>query len=124
MAHTYYKRGSANAICDVCGLKYKLDQLQKRWDGVWVCHDDYEERHPQEFIRSKMDSNKLVIVKPRPAPVFVNVCTINGRSGFVGLAMAGCSVVGNTMVAPVYGPDDLETGTTSSGTPIFVWTDS
>lgn len=96
MARTYYKTGSANAICDVCGLKYKLDELRKRWDGVWVCDADYEERHPQEFIRSKPDTNKMVIVKPRPPLVFVTMqCTIQGRSGVVGLATAGCSLVGS-----------------------------
>lgn len=133
MTQTYYKRNSANAICDVCGLKYKLDQLKKRWDGVWVCADDYEERHPQEFIRSKPDSNKLVIVKPRPPMVFTQMCTIQGRSGVVGLATVGCSIVGNSYTGPG-GLTLLETGADVGyaivgeaivgNSSIFVWTDN
>lgn len=52
-------RGSYNAICDVCGLKYKASDLKKRWDGAMVCEWDWETRHPQEFIRVKPDSSAL-----------------------------------------------------------------
>jgi hypothetical protein len=92
---TYYKKGSANAICDVCGLKYKLDYLQKRWDGLWVCPDDFELRHPQDFIRTKPDINKLYVTKPRGPDAFIGVCTVPGRTCYAGYAMAGCAIAGN-----------------------------
>ena len=28
-----------NAICDICGFKYKHYQLKKRWDGFMVSQD-------------------------------------------------------------------------------------
>ena len=133
MAKLYYKSGSANAICDVCGFKYKLDELQKRWDGLWVCPEDFELRHPQDFIRSRMDINKLPVTKPRPAMTFVNVCTVSGRSAYAGLAISGCSIVGNTTVgAGGFNPmsdEGAEVGYAVVGiskvgvSSIFVWTD-
>lgn len=43
--------GDFNAVCAVCGFKYKGSELRKRWDGVYVCDKDYEPRHPQDLIR-------------------------------------------------------------------------
>ena len=56
--------GSYNAICDVCGLKYKASALLKRWDGLMVCKWDWEPRHPQEFIRAKNDNVPLPFIRP------------------------------------------------------------
>lgn len=46
-----YRHGTYNAICDVCGLKYKATDMRKRWDGAYVCNNDFEPRHPQELQR-------------------------------------------------------------------------
>ena len=51
-----YKRNSWNAICDVCGFEFKSNQLRERWDGFMVCRDDWETRHPQEFVRAIKES--------------------------------------------------------------------
>lgn len=48
--------------CDVCGFIYKFDQLKKRWDGLMVCDNDYETRHPQDFIK---------IPEPEKAPDWI-----------------------------------------------------
>jgi hypothetical protein len=45
----YYKHGTWNAYCDVCGFKFKADELQDRWDGYKVCQQDWEPRHPRDF---------------------------------------------------------------------------
>lgn len=73
MPRTYYSKriGDANAICDVCGFKFKTHQLKLRWDGLWTCHADWEPRHPQDFLRARKESNNLPVVKPRPPDVFV-----------------------------------------------------
>lgn len=57
----YLKVGDHNAFCDSCGFKMKASELRKRWDTFMVCGDCWEERHPQDFIRS---------VKEKPAPPF------------------------------------------------------
>lgn len=48
-----------NAICDVCGFKFKNYQLKKRWDGYMVCKEDYEMRHPMDFYTTKNDVHQL-----------------------------------------------------------------
>ena len=65
MSKTWWKSGDWNAICDVCGHKYKASQLKKRWDGLMVCDEDWETRHPQEFIRPIKDMQKLPFTRPR-----------------------------------------------------------
>lgn len=65
MGANYYKPGSWNVLCDVCGQKYKSDQLLKRWDGLMTCKGDWEPRHPQDLIRAiKETSNKLPWSRP------------------------------------------------------------
>ena len=56
--------GSYNALCDVCGLKYKASELSRRWDGAMVCEKDFETRHPQEFVRARRDNPKLPFIRP------------------------------------------------------------
>jgi hypothetical protein len=46
--------GDWNALCDVCGMKFKASDLREQWDGdkrLMVCKDDWEPRHPSEFFR-------------------------------------------------------------------------
>jgi hypothetical protein len=57
----YLKVGDWNAFCDVCGFKYKASELRKRWDGMMVCADDLEPRHPQDYLKA---------VQEKPAPPF------------------------------------------------------
>lgn len=98
----WYQRGSANAICDVCGEKYKLSQLKKRWDGLWVCHKDYEERHPQDFLRARKESLHLPITKPRPQDTYVQMCTVFSKIAVAGLAVPGCVLAGDLTNLPLY----------------------
>lgn len=45
----YYKAGTHNTLCAQCGFMYKKSQLRKRYDGLWVCDKDWEERPKQEL---------------------------------------------------------------------------
>ena len=67
--HNYYKAGEWNVTCDVCSKKIKAGQAKKRWDGFIVCPDDYETRHPQDFVKGKQD--KIVVPYSRPIPTLV-----------------------------------------------------
>ena len=71
--HNYYKAGEWNVTCDVCSKKIKAGLARKRWDGFIVCPDDFEQRHPQDFVRAKQD--KISVPEPRPIPplTFTNV---------------------------------------------------
>lgn len=56
--------GSYNAICPVCGWKYKASELKRRWDGLMVCPTDWETRHPMDFFRTIPDQKALPFVLP------------------------------------------------------------
>lgn len=55
----YLKLGDWNAICQVCGFKHKASDMRKRWDGLYVCEKDYEERHPSDFFKSRPDVSSV-----------------------------------------------------------------
>ena len=39
----------------MCGFDYYASDMKLRWDGLWVCKDDWEPRHPQDFVRARAD---------------------------------------------------------------------
>lgn len=56
--------GNWNALCDSCGRKFKALDLQKRWDGLMVCREDFEQRHPQDLLRVQRE--KIAVPWSRP----------------------------------------------------------
>lgn len=67
-----YKRGVWDVVCDVCGFKFKSDKLKERWDGLMVCKEDWETRHPQDFLRPVKEST-IPWSRPEPADVYVEI---------------------------------------------------
>ena len=68
-----YDRGDWKADCDVCGRTYKASQLQKRWDGLMCCHQDWEIRQPQDFVRGVADTQIAPWTRPEPTDSFVPI---------------------------------------------------
>ena len=60
----YLRLGDHNAICDVCGWKFKASQLRERWDGLMVCEADWETRHPQLDLRAIPDQMRVPWTRP------------------------------------------------------------
>lgn len=56
--------GQWNAECDVCGFKFKSGDLKERWDGLYVCRDDWEERHPSDFFRARQEDQSTPWTRP------------------------------------------------------------
>lgn len=69
----YYVSGEFNLVCDVCSKKIKAHEAKQRWDGFIVCTDDYEVRHPQDFVRAKQDKITIPFQRPIPELIFTNV---------------------------------------------------
>lgn len=92
----YLDLGNWNALCDSCGRKFKASQLKRRWDGLMVCEEDYELRHPSDFLRVQRERISVPWARPYPAEdTYINVpylCTPQGTSGITNLAVAGCSL--------------------------------
>jgi len=68
-----YKSGDWWAICDVCSKKVKASKIKHRWDGLLVCPEDFEHRHPQDFIKVRQDKITVPFLRPRPQDVFIEV---------------------------------------------------
>ncbi len=96
MPGTYFKSGSHNIICDVCGGKFKFHQVKKRWDGLIVCKDDFENDHPQKYIRVRESGLAVPVIRDRPEDVFVEgpVCDYITSSGLADFTVADCAVTG------------------------------
>ena len=95
-----WEAGSWIALCDACGKKFKANDLQKRWDGLMVCLEDFEQRQPQDFVRASTDKIAVPWSRPEPSDTYEDVCTLEGISAYSGLAIAGCSVAGNNAILP------------------------
>jgi len=72
MVKNYFVSGEWNLICDVCSIKYKANRSKQRWDGFIVCPNCYEQRHPQDFIKTKQDKITVPYIRP-PSDTFVTV---------------------------------------------------
>ncbi len=57
-----YRSGSHWAVCDSCGFQFRAEDLRQTWDNHWVCSDDFEVRHPQDFLRVKAE--KITVEQP------------------------------------------------------------
>ena len=69
MSKNYYVSGEFNVTCDVCSKKIKSSEAKQRWDGFIVCPEDYEQRHPQDFVKARTD--KVSVPFTRPIPTFI-----------------------------------------------------
>ena len=62
------QRGHYNAICDICGMKTKAENLIRNYNGFMVHKDPafgcFETRHPLDFVRAKSDTAKLPFTRP------------------------------------------------------------
>jgi hypothetical protein len=62
-----YIAGDFWRICDRCGFKTRASATRKQWDGQIVCLADFEERHPQDFVKGRKDIQN--VPDPRPEAI-------------------------------------------------------
>jgi len=73
MKKNYFISGEFNVTCDVCSKKIKAHEAKHRWDGFIVCHEDWEPRHEQDFVRARSDKITIPFQRPIPTLLFTNV---------------------------------------------------
>jgi len=56
--------GDWNAICEICGFKFKASELHKNWKNQYVCKKDFEHRHPMDFLKSTPDDPTVPWARP------------------------------------------------------------
>lgn len=92
-----YVPGSWNALCDVCGQKYKAGDMRRRWDGLMVCPKDWEPRHPQDFLRAVPDRQNVPWSRPEPGDEFIFFCTYFTSAGMADIGVADCAKADNVI---------------------------
>lgn len=68
-----WDNGGWNVICDVCGRKFKDNDLQLRWDGLMVCSGDWETRQPQDFVHGVADIQAPPFTRPEQTDYFIPI---------------------------------------------------
>ncbi len=71
----FFRHGTWNARCDECYKKCKSDEMLLRWDNCYVCHECYEIRNPQDFVKGIPDGQSPPWTRPTPPPIFANGST-------------------------------------------------
>ena len=71
-------RKNVFGICDVCGYRYKLNQLKKNSYGMMVCQTDYDgqydlKNHPQNRNVRLQDEETIKNPRPDEGDVYVPV---------------------------------------------------
>jgi len=96
-----YNSGDWIVTCDVCSRQIRASESKKRWDGFIVCPDDFEMRHPQDFLKARKDQVSVPFSRPEPPDQFVTVnyvvgesCTIMNSIGAADYAASGCARTG------------------------------
>ena len=93
--------GNWNALCDSCGRRFKASEMKKRWDGLMVCREDFEQRHPSDFLRVQKEKIAVEWVRPYPEKdTFIEYCTLEGKSAIPSMAIPGCSIPDTTYTPP------------------------
>jgi len=88
--------GQWNAVCDRCGLEFKSSELKKDWQGLMVDAKCYEQRHPQDLIKTKADTSATAWARPEGEDTFAFACYLWNESAYAGLGTAGCMKAGYT----------------------------
>ncbi len=68
-APTGIKSGSWYEFCAVCGRRFFGHTLKPRpKDGLFTCDEDWEEIHPQEFVKAVVEKRNPPHTRPEPTP--------------------------------------------------------
>jgi hypothetical protein len=87
-------------ICDRCGCAVRECDSRLTWEGYVVCPDDWEPRHPQDFVRAREDriapeGNN----RPESADLFVNpFCTTH--TNIIDDAIIDCLIIDGEIGIP------------------------
>ena len=68
----FLRVGDYNAICDVCGRKFKFSRLRQKWDNTWACEQDWEPRQPQDYLKGIKDNMSVPLSRPDPPSLFLD----------------------------------------------------
>ncbi len=94
-----------------CNRKYKAYEIRKRWDGMLVCDEDWEPRHPQDFVRGIPEKSNILPFS------FDNDGSYTGSNLNTNLVYAACTLANSVGVADIGVADCMVAGTSANYTP-------
>lgn len=72
-ANPGWQAGNHWVVCDLCGCDIRNRDAMQNWKGQVVCPDDWEQRHPQDFVRGREDQQAAQgLVRPEQEDTFVD----------------------------------------------------
>jgi hypothetical protein len=93
--------GDYKVTCDVCSKEIYASEAKHRWDGLIVCEEDYEERHPLDFIKVRQERLTVPFSRPEPPDTFITVpyitpveCSPTGRLPQTDIGTTDCARIG------------------------------
>jgi NAD-dependent SIR2 family protein deacetylase len=100
----------SQAICDRCGYQYPYLELRKEWNGLFVCPECYEPKHPQlDPPYHAADPEALKNARPdREEPIVVPVGNPN-QSLFTSNGMQPSQVKGDLIMRSSVGKVTVST---------------
>lgn len=64
--------GQFKRVCDRTGRILLARDTRKEWNGLIVDKNEWEPRHPQEFVRGVPDDQSVPEPRPYPEPNYVD----------------------------------------------------
>ena len=90
--------GDFNAQCYQCGFKRKASQMEKNWQGYYVCPEHNEPRQTQDFVRAIPDHQTPPWTQPWPATIYTYTKAQVGIGDGITTTFQFGSGLGNTAV--------------------------
>lgn len=89
--------------CELSGHVGWDDEMVKTWDGKWVLKEYFEERHPQDYVRSRNEDQSVPVARPE--------ATVQNASDLYpnGVTYGEEETLTNTLIVGQSGRDTLTT---------------
>lgn len=68
-----YIPGNHWVTCDQCGKWIRRSEARKQWDGLLVCPEDWDPKHPLLSLRATPDRQAVFDARPEPPDKFVTI---------------------------------------------------
>jgi len=92
-----YIKGDYWMICDRCGFAYRKSQMKETWDGLWVCEEDWEPKHPQLSVKAKHDDQRVPVVR-------------NDKSSEIGTTTTSVAASEGSKILTLTNPSTIDNG--------------
>lgn len=70
-----YERGNNWLIDDRSGFRIRRREARQEWNGAIVHMDDWEPRHPQDFVKGRRDDQRVPAPRPDSVPTYYGPLT-------------------------------------------------